>query len=164
MFVISVDVLFGLSVPESDCLVISSRHYQSTIRGETGTPYPVTVTTETELELLTIDSPHLKKSKRGREGEWLERGVEGKGREKQGQSFPSLPPSLSLQTLTVLSSEAVRREWPSLAKLTHLMVAVCARRTVDSPFLQRNDRTHTTGYNSGRTPPIITQMANQCQY
>lgn len=38
-------------------------------------------------------------------------------------------------TLTVLSSEAVTRDWPSLQKWTLLTVAVWARNTVDSPLL-----------------------------
>lgn len=40
------------------------------------------------------------------------------------------------QTLTVLSSEAVTRDWPSLEKLTLRTVPVCALNTVDSPFLK----------------------------
>ena len=40
----------------------------------------------------------------------------------------------------VLSSEAVRSEWPSLAKWTLLMEAVCALSTVDSPLLSPRER------------------------
>lgn len=39
----------------------------------------------------------------------------------------------------VLSSEAVRRDCPSLAKSTHLTAAVWALKTVDSPFLARGE-------------------------
>ena len=47
------------------------------------------------------------------------------------------------ETLMVLSSEAVRREWPSLAKWTLLIDAVCALSTVDSPLLHREIGTQT---------------------
>ena len=39
-------------------------------------------------------------------------------------------------TLIVLSSDAVNKDLPSLAKSTHRTDAVCALKTVDSPFLQ----------------------------
>lgn len=51
-------------------------------------------------------------------------------------TLPSSSPLHTLtHTLTVLSSEAVSSDCPSLAKSTHRTVAVCALNTVDSPFL-----------------------------
>lgn len=48
--------------------------------------------------------------------------------------------------MTVLSSEAVTKDWPSLQKWTLLTVAVCARNAVDSPLLQgqasKSEETH----------------------
>ena len=115
MFMKGVDIFLGLSVPQSDSLIISPGHYQSAIGRETGTTYPVTVTTEAELELLTVDSPHLEGGgERGRGGERGGKGRRGGGTGKEGQPSNSLnPPSLfpsCFHTLTVLSSEAVRRE------------------------------------------------------
>lgn len=43
----------------------------------------------------------------------------------------------TIHTLTVLSSEAVTKDWPSLEKWTLLTVAVWALNTVDSPLLYR---------------------------
>ena len=45
MFLVGVDVLLGLSVPQSNRPVVSSGHNEATIGGEPGTPHPVTVTT-----------------------------------------------------------------------------------------------------------------------
>ncbi len=52
-------ILIG-PVPQSHCLIITARQYQSAIRGELGTTYPVTVTTQCVLVLLSVDTPQLK--------------------------------------------------------------------------------------------------------
>lgn len=45
----------------------------------------------------------------------------------------------TVHTLTVLSSEAVTKDWPSLEKWTLLTVAVWALNTVDSPLLHKRE-------------------------
>ena len=49
----------GQSVPQPHCLVVAAGHQQPGIGGEPGTPHPVGVGTQTELELLPVNSPHL---------------------------------------------------------------------------------------------------------
>ena len=63
MFLEGVNILLRLSVPESDCSVVSSGHNEPAIGREPGTPDPVAMTTESELELLTINCPHLMQEK-----------------------------------------------------------------------------------------------------
>ena len=59
MLLKGVDIPPGLCVPESDSTIISSRHDETAIRRESGTPHPVTVATECVLEPLSIHCPHL---------------------------------------------------------------------------------------------------------
>ena len=59
MFLEGVNILLRLSVPQSDCPVISPGHNEATVGREPGTPDPVAMTTESELELLTIHCPQL---------------------------------------------------------------------------------------------------------
>ena len=65
MFMVGVHILFGLSVPQSHSPIISSRYNEATVRGETSTPHPVTVTTQSKLKLLAIHCPHLQRGGRG---------------------------------------------------------------------------------------------------
>lgn len=64
MFMVGVYILLGLSVPQPNCPIISARHNEPAIGGEASAPHPVTVTTESELELLPIDGPHLREGGR----------------------------------------------------------------------------------------------------
>ena len=147
MLVIGVHAVLGLSIPQLHSLVVSARHNESAVWGELGTPHPVAVATQGALELLPVDRPQLGGEQRERERE-RERGVSWKGGDKDVSiywattvtviSFPLGKPweqdyqysiysptaQHALRTLTVLSSEAVSSEWPSLAKSTHLMEAV----------------------------------------
>ena len=56
----------------------------------------------------------------------------------------------TVHTLTVLSSEAVTKDWPSLEKLTLLTVAVWALNTVDSPLLYRRKEHFKTAQQSSK--------------
>ena len=49
----------GLTVPQSDGLVIATGQDEAAIRGELCTTNPVTVTAQCELKLLSIHRPHL---------------------------------------------------------------------------------------------------------
>ena len=61
MLIESLYTLLALSIPDPHCLVVTARHYQTTVRTELCTPNPVTVAGQCELKLLSIHSPYLRK-------------------------------------------------------------------------------------------------------
>ena len=59
MFVEGLYTLLALSVPHPDCLVITTRHNQSTVLTELCTSNPVAMATQSKLKFLSIYCPHL---------------------------------------------------------------------------------------------------------